>query len=398
MTTAADPIREAAQQLGPDVVELRRDFHQHPEIAFEEVRTSQIVAERLGTLGFTLRTELGKTGVIAVLDSGKPGKTVLARADMDALPLREERDVPYRATTDDAMHACGHDGHTAVLLGVAKLLSDRRDELTGKIVFVFQPAEEIVGGAQAMLNDGALDGLVPDASIGLHLSSQFPTGTVAVRDGPSMAATDAFTLHVRGHGGHAARPQETVDPIVATAQIITGLQTLVSRETDPLDNSVISVTSVHGGSAHNIIPEVVEVKGTLRTFRAETREYLRDRIVGLSEGVAQSFRASTSLTWLNTSPAVVNDLDRTEQLRDVARGVVGTDHVIVPNPIMGGDDMALWLQQAPGCYFFVGARNEAAGIDRPHHHPEFDIDEAALPLAVELLSKGIVAYLENGGR
>ncbi|MDZ7704580.1 MAG: amidohydrolase [Trueperaceae bacterium] len=394
MTTLSDTIREAAQRLGPDVVALRRDFHRHPEIAFEEVRTSGIVAERLEPLGLTVRRNLGQTGVVAVLDSGTPGKTVLVRADMDALPMREERDVPYRATTDDAMHACGHDGHTAVLLGVAQLLSEQRDSFSGKVVFVFQPAEEIVGGAAAMLADGALEGLEPHASIGLHLSSQFPTGIVAVRDGPSMAATDAFTLQVHGHGGHAARPQETVDPVVAAAQIITGLQTLVSRETDPLDSAVISLTSVHGGSAHNIIPELVEIKGTLRSFRAETRQHLRERIAALSDGIAQSFRASTTLRWLNTSPAVVNDPARTEQFREVARAVVGAEHVISPNPIMGGDDMALWLEQAPGCYFFVGARNEAAGIDKPHHHPGFDIDEASLPLAVELLSKGVLSYLD----
>ena len=391
------PLRDAAHALAEETIQTRRDFHQHPEIAFQEVRTSGVIAEKLEGLGLEVRREVGKTGVIAVLDSGRPGKTVLARADIDALPIHDEKTSAYRSTVDGKMHACGHDGHAAVLLSVAKILAkiftERKDDLSGKVVFIFQPAEEIVGGARAMLEDGALKEVKPDASIGLHLSSQFPTGTVAVRSGPSMAATDSFRLFVSGKGGHAARPHESVDPVLIAAHLITGLQSLVSRETDPLDNAVISLTSIHGGTAYNIIPENVEIKGTLRTFLPETRDFLQGRIERFSEDLAQSMRGAVGLEWITQSPAVVNNETMTERLRGVAREVVGEDKLLIAPPIMGGDDMALWLRQAPGCYFFVGARNEEKGSHYAHHHPQFDLDEDALPVAVEVLAAGVLKFL-----
>ncbi len=389
-----DPIHDAAYALKDETVATRRDFHQHPEIAFEEVRTAGIVAERLRNLGLAVRDGLGKTGVVAVLDSGKPGRTVLARADMDALPVPEEKEVAYRSSTPGKMHACGHDGHTAVLLSVAKLLAAHKEHWDGKVVFVFQPAEEIVRGAEAMLQDGALEGLKPDASIGLHLSSMHPTGSVAFRSGPAMAATDTFHFVVQGRGGHAARPQECVDPIVIASQLVLALQTLVSREVDPVDQAVVSVTSVHGGTAFNIIPETVELKGTLRTFSEYTRSTLKSRILQLAEGIARAQRGELASTWREGSPAVVNDEAMTERFYRVAAEVVGEEKIVTADKLMGGDDMALWLKEAPGCYFFVGARNESKGAHFPHHHPRFDIDEDALPLAVELLAKGVLGYLQ----
>jgi amidohydrolase len=350
-----------------------------------------VIAERLRALGLEPRTGLGGTGVLAVWDTGKPGRTVLARADMDALPVPDEKDVPYRSTRAGWNHACGHDGHVAVLLSVAEVLTARTD-LAGRVVFVFQPAEEVVRGAEAMLADGALDGIVPDASVGLHLSSMHPTGVVAVREGPAMAAADSFRFVVHGHGGHAAKPNETVDPVLVSAHLVLALQALVSRETDPVDQSVISVTSVHGGTAFNIIPESVELKGTLRTFDAGTRERLKRRIHEVADGVAATFRASVTPDWTDGSPAVVNDAAATERLRAVAARVVGADRVVRNPQIMGGDDMALWLQRAPGCYFFVGAQsNEATAF--PHHHPRFDLDEAVLPIAVELLAEAAIDRL-----
>ena len=385
-------IHEHAHALAERTVALRRDLHQHPEIAFQETRTAGLVAERLRALGLTPRTGVGTTGVVAVWDSGRPGPTVLARADMDALPVPEEKDVAYRSQRDGWMHACGHDGHTAVLLSVAEVLLARAGELRGRVVFLFQPAEEVVRGAAAMLDDGALDGIEADHALGLHLSSMHPTGVVAVRAGPSMAATDSFRLVVHGRGGHAAKPNETVDPVLVAAHLVLALQALVSRETDPVDQSVISVTSVHGGTAFNIIPEAVELKGTLRTFDADTRANLRRRIQEVAAGVAGTFRASVTPEWIEGSPAVVNDAAATERLRAVARRVVGADRVVVSPQIMGGDDMALWLQGAPGCYFFVGARGGDASA-WPHHHPRFDLDEAALPIATELLASGVADLL-----
>ena len=388
-----DPIRTAAQDLVSDTVALRRDLHAHPEIAFEEVRTAGIIAERLRSLGLEPRTGLGGTGVVAVLEGARPGKTVLARADIDALPMPDDKAVDYRSTNPNACHACGHDGHTAILLTVARILSERKADLRGRVVFVVQPAEEIVQGAAAMLADGALDGLDADTAVGLHLSTMHPTGTVALRAGPAMAAADAFRLIVRGRGGHAAKPNETVDPIAIAAQLVTALQTLVARETDPVDQAVLSITSVHGGTAFNIIPEEVELKGTLRTFEAETRERHRHRIAALAEAIATGMRGSVVVDWRDGSPTVVNDESATERVRHVAEGIDGIDRVIVAAQIMGGDDMALWLQRAPGCYWFVGARaGEASAF--PHHHPSFDLDEAALPLAVELFTKVVLDALD----
>ena len=388
-----DPIRTAAQALSAETVALRRDLHAHPEIAFEEVRTAGIIAERLRALGLEPRTALGRTGVVAVLEGARPGRTVLARADIDALPMPDDKTVSYRSTVENACHACGHDGHTAVLLSVAKLLSERKADLRGRVVFVFQPAEEIVQGAAAMLADGALDGLEPDTAVGLHLSTMHPTGTVALRAGPAMAAADAFRLVLRGRGGHAAKPNETVDPIVMAAQVINALQTLVARETDPVDQAVVSITSIHGGTAFNIIPEQVELKGTLRSFVPATRERLRDRIVALVDGIAHARRGGVDVDWRDGSPAVVNDDAATQRVRRVAASVEGVTDVLDSPQIMGGDDMALWLQRAPGCYWFVGARGGEASAF-PHHHPSFDIDEAALPIAVELFTKVVLDALD----
>lgn len=390
----SDPIRQAAQNLANETIETRRDFHRHPEIAFEEVRTSGIIADKLEALGLPTRRNVGKTGVVSVLDTGKPGKTVLLRADIDALPVHEENETDYRSETDGKMHACGHDGHAAILLSAAKILTEQKDNLSGKLAFVFQPAEEIVRGAQAMLEDNALDGLRPDHSIGLHLSSMHPMGIVAVRDGPAMAATDSFRFLIKGKGGHAARPQESIDPILIAANLITTLQSLVARETDPVDQAVISVTSIHGGTAFNIIPEEVELKGTLRTFQPGTRKALRERILTVATGVTETMRGTFDYDWTEGSPAVVNDASLNERFRKVATEVMSEDRVAEAPQIMGGDDMSLWLQEAPGTYFFLGAGNADKGMDYPHHHPKFDIDDSVLPLAVELLTKGAVEFLK----
>ena len=385
-------ILEQARQLQPKTVATRRDLHMHPEIAFEEHRTMAVVAGRLAELGLEPRSGVGGTGVVAVLDTGKPGPTVLARADMDALPVPEEKDVEYRSTTPERMHACGHDGHTAILLSVAELLVARKDSLAGRVVLVFQPAEEIVRGAKAMLEDGALDGIEVDQVIGLHLSSNDPLGTVSVKAGPAMAATDSFRLLVQGKGGHAAYPHDVIDPVVVAAAVVTALQTLVSRETEPTDQAVVSVTSFHAGTAYNIIPEAVELKGTLRTFDPETRERLRGRVIELAGGVAAAYRAELASEWFEGTPAVVNDEPSVERLKRVAGEIVGPENVLEQTPIMGGDDMALWLQQARGVYFFVGTRSSEATA-YPHHNPRFDIDERGLEVAVSVLASGVVDLL-----
>ncbi len=393
MSATLKTIHEATLAVFDETVAQRRDFHMNPEVAFEEVRTAGIIADKLEALGLNTRRGVAETGVVAVLEGVTPGRTVLVRADIDALPIQDEKEVPYRSQTAGKMHACGHDGHAAVLLSVAKILSERRGELSGRVVFIFQPAEETVGGAEVMLEGGALTGVTPDAVIGLHLSSEYPVGTVALRAGPSMAATDSFRVVVHGSGGHAAKPHNCVDPIVIAARLIGALQTLVSRETDPQDSAVVSMTSFHSGSAYNIIPETAELKGTLRTFLPETRSYLKGRIETLCRSEAEAARGTVSFRWVDTSPAVINDAAMTERVARVAEGVVGAGKVTESARTMGGDDMACWLAQAPGCYFFVGGRNEALGADKPHHHPRFDLDEQSLGIAVETLTLGVLDFL-----
>ncbi len=388
-----DSIQAAAQALAQETIETRRDFHRHPEIAFEEHRTAKVIAERLEALGLKPQTGIGKTGVIAVLDTGKPGKTVLARADIDALPVQEENEHEYASQIEGKMHACGHDGHTAILLSVAKILVDKKDEFSGKIIFVFQPAEEGAGGAQAMIEDGALEGLNVDHSIGLHLGSMIPTGVVAMRCGPAMASADKFVINISGKGGHAAMPQHSVDPILISSHVVTALQSLVSRELDPTDQAVISVTSIHGGTAFNIIPESVELMGTVRTFNEETRQYIAKRIQEVVDGVCSSLRGSAEVDFMFGTPTVINDNKTTERLKTTFAKSLNEGQLIEAPQIMGGDDMAHWLNAADGCYFFVGAGNEEKGTNYPHHHPKFDIDEDSLPLAVEMLTKGVLELL-----
>lgn len=391
--SVVDRLRGEVEAVFEETVAQRRDFHMHPEIAFEEVRTAGVIAERLRALGLEVRHGVAGTGVVAVLNGQQPGRTVLARADIDALPIHDEKEAPYRSQVAGKMHACGHDGHAAVLLSVAKLLSARRDSLSGRVVFIFQPAEEMVGGAAAMLEDGALSGLEPDAVLGLHLSSEYPLGSVALRAGPSMAATDSFRVVVRGSGGHAAKPQVCVDPVLSAAQLITTLQALVARETDPQDSAVVSITSVHGGTAYNIIPEAVELKGTLRTFQPETRGFLKGRLETLCRSVAEGLRGAVDFSWIDQSPAVINDAAATARMQRVAAEVVGAERVLESARTMGGDDMSLWLERAPGCYFFVGAHGDAAESGWPHHHPRFDLDERALGVATETLLRGVLEFL-----
>ena len=389
-------IRQLAQQLAPEAIATRRDLHRHPELAFEEVRTAGIVADRLKALDrLSITTGVGVTGVVAELDTGRPGRTVLVRADMDALPVHEERDSDYRSTVAGKMHACGHDGHTAVLLAVAEILVHRREELAGgKVIFIFQPAEEVGKGAAAMLAEGVLQGVPVDSSIGLHLSSNHEVGKVAVSPGPSMAATDSFTVTFTGRGGHAGYPHQNVDTVVLAAQAITGLQTLVSRETSPLEQAVISIASVNGGNSHNIIPSKVELRGTMRTFGDDLRARLVARLPEFLSDLAKAYGGSLEIDWVSSAPAVVNDPQRTREFQKVAAEALGADNVIELEPVMGSEDMSLWLRAAPGVFFWVGARNEERGFDKAHHHPEFDIDEDSIETAILLLASGVERFLQ----
>ena len=383
----------AAQALRAELVARRRDFHRHPELAFEEVRTARIVAEELTALGLEVQTGIGKTGVIGILEGDQDGPTVLLRADMDALPIEEANATEYISTVPGIMHACGHDGHTAIALGVAKLLADKRDQIAGRIKFVFQPAEEVGGGAQAMVNDGALRNPAPDVSLGLHLWNTMPVGTIGLADGPVMAAVSDFVIHIHGRGGHGALPHETVDPVVCAAQIVTALQTIVSRNSDPLDTAVVSVTQIHTGSANNIIPPSAKMTGTFRTFTHETRDMVAKRIREIAEGIASAMGCTIEADIQHYTEAVVNHPDVAQRLRDLFNRIPRPPMPIVEERTMGGEDVGVFMTDVPGAYFFLGSGNEERDLSYPHHHPRFDFDEDVLPLGVGLLAAAVADYL-----
>jgi amidohydrolase len=378
------------------LVELRRDLHRHPELAHQERRTAAIVAERLRHLGLhDVRTEVGQTGVVGVLRGGRPGRTVLLRADMDALPLTEtDRGQPYRSQDDAAHHACGHDGHVAILLLVAEVLMARQRELPGTISFVFQPAEERVGGAQGMIAGGVLEPR-PDACFGLHLWNELPVGRVDARAGPVYASADAFVVILRGRGGHAAMPHQTTDPVLASAHLIVALQTLVSRESPPLEPTVLTIGSIHGGSVPNVIPTRVELLGTLRVFDPGLRERLVRRLCEVIAGVGSTFCVETEVRMIDSCPATINDAGMVELVKGVAERLVGPQQVGGQTRTTAAEDMSLFLNEVPGCFFFVGSANPERGLVSPHHSPSFDFDEGALEVGVQMLAGTALEFLER---
>jgi amidohydrolase len=378
------------------LIELRRDFHRHPELAHQEHRTARIVAERLQQLGLDeVRTEVGQTGVVGVLKGGRPGRTVMLRADLDALPLAEaNRNQPYLSVNHGAHHACGHDGHTAILLTCAELLYARRSELPGTVTFVFQPAEESVDGAAGMLRDGALEPK-PDACFGLHLWNDLEVGLVDARPGPVYASSDAFVITLSGPGGHAAMPHQAPDPVVASAQLIVALQTLVSRESPPLEPAVLTIGSIHGGTAPNIIPTRVELQGTLRVFDPAVRERLLRRLHELVAGTASMFCVQAEVRMTESCPACINDVEMAELVQTVAKGVVGPKHVVGKTRTAAAEDMSLFLEAVPGCFFFVGSGNAERGLSSPHHSPTFDFDERALEVGVQMLTSTTLEFLKR---
>jgi amidohydrolase len=398
---AAVGLREAVEEIMPGVVADRRDFHEHPELAFQEVRTAGIVAERLRALGVEdVRTGIAGTGVTGLIrgtgGSAGVGKVVLLRADMDALPIHEETGTEYASKTAGVMHACGHDAHTAILLAVARVLLERRDEFAGTVKLLFQPAEEMPpGGAKPMIEAGVLEDPVVDAVFGLHINQDGPLGTIDVCPGPAMAAADRFTVNIQGKGGHGARPQDSVDPIVVGAQIVTALQTLVSREVDPIESAVVSVCAFLAGEAFNVIPDTAELRGTVRTFTPENRDLLERRIGELAAGVAAAMGATAEVEYTRGYPATVNDPAMTDLARAAAAEVVGAEHVIESPPMMGAEDFSYFLEQKPGSYFFVGSKNEERGLVWGHHHPKFDLDEAALAVGIEALTRTTLRYLTS---
>ncbi|HTU03052.1 MAG TPA: amidohydrolase [Candidatus Sulfotelmatobacter sp.] len=378
-------ISQDVEALRSAMVEQRRDFHRHPELGFQETRTAGIVAKRLTQLGYQVRTGLGKTGVTGFLRGGRPGKTVLLRADIDALPIQEQTGAPYRSEAPGAMHACGHDAHTAMALAAAQILAAHTGSIAGNLCLVFQPAEELLTGAEAFLKDGGLEGVRPDVGFAIHVVNRLPAGTIAVRSGPVMTSADKLTITVTGRGGHGANPHHAVDPVVASAQIITALQTLVSRETPPLETAVLSLTTLRAGTAFNIIPDSVEMGGTFRCFQATLRDALLASLRRTAEGLAAALRCTAQVTNQFLTPAVVNDPSAVALARAAASDVVGDEYVTEWEPMTGSDDLAYFWQQFPGCYAFVGSGHPDGTASPAGHNARFDIDESALAIGAELL-------------
>jgi amidohydrolase len=381
--------------MAEELVATRRDLHAHPELGYQERRTAGIVAGRLREMGIEVREGVAETGVIGLLRGARPGPTVLLRADMDALPIQEASEVPYRSQAPGVMHACGHDGHTAILLGTARVLAAQRERLPGAVKFVFQPAEEGGAGADRMIAEGALADPTVEAAFGLHMWNDGPIGAIGVREGPMMASADAFDLTVQGRGGHAAGPHRTIDPILTAAHMIVALQSLVSRETDPLQSAVVTVGRIQGGDIRNVIPDHVLLQGTVRAFDAALRQAIPQRLERMVRGVTEAFGGAYELAYHFGYPCLVNDAAMAEVVRAAARPVVGDEHVLVAPQVMGAEDMSYFLQQVPGCFFRVGSANAERGLTRPHHNPGFDFDEAALPIGVEVLAGAARRFLEQ---
>jgi amidohydrolase len=372
---------------------LRRDFHRHPELGFQEVRTAGIVSQELNQLGLEVKTGIGKTGVVALLEGDQPGPALLIRVDMDALPIQEESGAEYASVVPGVMHACGHDGHTAIGLTVARLLHQHCSDLKGSVKLVFQPAEEGLGGAEAMIKDGVLANPRPEAALSIHLWNEKPVGWIGITPGPFMAAAEIFQIHLRGKGGHGAQPHFTHDPVTAASQIISALQTVVSRNTSPLEAAVVSVTMVKAGDAFNVIPETADLQGTIRTFKPEIRRQVIERFTQIVKGVANALGCQAEIELQSITPAVVNDPSMAALVQEVARNLLPDHEVDTASMTMGSEDMAFMMQDIPGCYFFVGSANPEKGLAASHHHPRFDIDEESLPRAAALMAASAAKWL-----
>jgi len=369
-------IRPEILKIKKTIIATRRDFHKHPELSFQEKRTSKIVAEKLESFGIKTLKNIGKTGVVGILKGEHKGPTIAFRADMDALPIQETNSFPYKSINDGVMHACGHDAHTAILLGAAEALSKMKKNINGEIRFLFQPAEEGYGGAKFMIKDGAIDNV--DEIYGLHVWNYQKSGSVGIKAGPVMAAADIFTIKIKGVGGHGAAPQGTVDGVLVASHLIQALQTIVSRNTNPLESTVVTVGQINGGYNFNIIADEVVLKGTTRSYTIENQKLIKKRMKNIIAGVEKTFNAKIILDYKDGYPPVVNEKTTTQNTYNAAKKIVGDD-VVEPYLSMGGEDFSYYTNKIPGCFFFLGTspKNQKL-LSTPHHCSHFDIDEEAM--------------------
>ncbi|AFY96389.1 M20 metallopeptidase family protein [Chamaesiphon minutus] len=391
-----DKIRPEIQALQPHLVAFRRQIHQQPELGFQERLTAEAIAKKLTEWKIPHQVGIAKTGIVAMIQGRKTSfrlKTLAIRADMDALPIQEANEVPYKSKHDGIMHACGHDGHVAIALMTAYYLSQHQNDFAGMVKIIFQPAEEGPGGAKPMLDAGVLQNPDVDAIIGLHLWNNLPLGTIGVRSGALMAAVERFTLKIQGKGGHGAMPHQTVDAIVLGSQIVNSLQTIVARNVNPIDSAVVTIGEFRAGTACNVIADTATLAGTVRYFNPELTDFFHQRLDAIVAGICTSHGATYQLDYTKLYPPVINDPKIAELVRSVATDLVETPLGVVPEcQTMGGEDMSFFLQAVPGCYFFLGAANPDRSLAYPHHHPRFDFDETALGTGVEMFVRCVEKY------
>ncbi|WP_304626961.1 M20 family metallopeptidase [Sporosarcina sp. resist] len=383
-----EQLYEKLDSAYEDMVVIRRHLHMNPELSFKEEKTAQYIHDFYADLGIEVRKGVGGNGVVARVSGGRPGKTVALRADFDALPIQDEKDVAYKSTVPGVMHACGHDGHTATLLQLAKAIHELHEDLAGDYVFIHQHAEEFApGGAISMIEDGCLDGV--DVIFGTHLWSLTPLGTIEYLTGPVMAAADRFDIKIQGAGGHGAAPHQTKDAIVIGAQLVMNLQQLVSRRVDPIDSAVLSIGSFVAQNAFNVIADSAKLGGTVRTFNPDIRHLMEREMKRVVDGTALANDCTIDFEYVRGYPAVVNHKAETEFLKTVAEGILGVESVVESTPQMGGEDFAYYLEKVPGTFFFTGAQPDNP---YPHHHPKFDIDENAMLLAAKTLGAAAIDF------
>jgi len=384
-------LSSTARNWSSELTEWRRYLHAHPELSFQEVETTEWIVRFMEAWSIPY-TRPTPTGLVGVIEGNCPGKTIAIRADIDALPILEETGLPFASTRPGVMHACGHDGHTTILLGLSRFFSQNRD-FPGRIKLLFQPAEELPpGGAKAFVEAGVLHDV--DSCIGLHLISETPTGMATICEGPMMANSDGFTAKIFGRGGHGASPHQTIDAVMVAANAVVNLQSIVSRKVDPTKPAVVTVGSFHAGTTFNIIADTAEIKGTVRSFHADVRQQLHEEIKRTLESTCAMYGATVEITYNWGYPAVLNDGPMTEVLRSAARETLGEANLLPQSPIMGGEDFAYYAQKVPAAFIFVGCRNAAVGADQEHHHPRFTIDEASLPLGMEILGRAALKLLD----
>ncbi|WP_138418757.1 M20 metallopeptidase family protein [Aquibacillus sediminis] len=382
------------EEVYPELVTFRRDLHMYPELSHQEVNTPEKVAAFHRKLGLEVKTGVGGRGVIGILKGGKQGKTVALRADFDALPIQDEKDVEYKSRIPGVMHACGHDIHTAGLLGVAKVLSEMKAELPGTIVFIHQFAEEVIpGGAKSMIEDGCLNGV--DVVYGAHISSIDPLGVVGIREGNAMANGDTFEIEITGVGGHAANPHLAVDPLVAGSQLVVNLQQIVSRQVDPVKSAVVTVASMDAGDSFNVIQDKVTIRGTVRTFDDDVRDWVQKSIEEMATYTCKGLGASASVQYVRGYPAVRNHPEETERVEKIAAEIFGEDKVHQVPPQMGMEDFAYYLKEVPGTFFWVGGAMKSEEDIYPHHHPKFDVDEEGMMYVGKLFIATVLNYLSQ---